>query len=67
MGSLYSQCTSDAHDKDALKILYYVRSIVYKIDELSTNCSLYRPDVVCITETWLNEDVLNTEVGIPNY
>ena len=44
MGTLRSQCTSDAPDKDALKILYYnVRIIVYKIDELSTN---YCPDVV---------------------
>ena len=44
MGSLRSQCfsTPDAPDKDALKVLYYnARSIVYKIDDLSTNCLLY--------------------------
>ena len=59
--------TPDAPDKGTLKILYYnARSIVYKIDELSTNCSLYYPDIVCITETWFNEDVLDSEVDIPN-
>ena len=68
MGSLRFQCTPDVPDKDARKVLYYnTRSIVYKIDELSINCSLYCPDVVCITETWLNEDVLDSEASIPNY
>ena len=68
MGSLHSQCTPDALDKDALKILYYnIRSIIYKINEQSTNCSLYCPDIVCVTETRLNQDVLDTEVCIPNY
>ena len=55
-------------DNSNLKILYYnTRSIVYKIDELSTNCSLYCPDIVCITETLLNADVRDSEVNIPNY
>ena len=68
MGSSRSHCTPDTPDKDALKVLHYnTTSIVYKIDELSTNCSLYCPDVVCITETWLSEDVLDSEVCIPNY
>ena len=68
MGSTCSQLAPNAPDNNTLKILYYnVRSIVYKIDELSTNCSLYSPDVVCITETWLNESVLDSEVCIANY
>ena len=68
IGSSCSQPTPNAPDKNDLKVLYYnVRSIVYKIDELSTNYSLYCPDIVCITETWLNEDVLDSEICIPNY
>lgn len=59
MGSLPSLCTPDAFDTDALQI---VRSIVYKIDELSSDGSLYCPDIVCTRETWLNKDVLDTEV-----
>ena len=68
MGSSCSQPATNAPDKNTLKVLYYnVRSIVYKIDELSSNCSLHCPDIVCITETWLNENVLDSEICIPNY
>ena len=43
---------NNSPDNNNLKILYYnTHSIFYKIiDELSTNCSLYCPDIVCITE-----------------
>ena len=43
---------------DNLKFLYYnTRSIVFKIDDLKANCLLYKPDIVCIVETWLGNDV----------
>ena len=53
---------------DNLKFLYYnTRSIVFKIDDLKANCLLYKPDIVCIVETWLGNDVLDSEIYIPDY
>ena len=53
---------------DTLKVLYYnARSIVHKIDELRSNCLLYKPDIVCVTETWLDSVIENSELSIPDY
>ena len=41
--------------------------IVFKIDDLKANCLLYKPDIVCIVETWLGNDVLDSEIYIPDY
>ena len=43
------------------------RSIVFKIDDLKANCLLYKPGIVCIVETWLGSDVLDSEICIPDY
>ena len=43
------------------------RSIVFKIDDLKANCLLYKPDIVCIVETWLGSDVLDSEICILDY
>ena len=51
-----------------LSLLYYnARSLYSKMDELATLCSLHHPEIVCIVETWLSEDVLDSEISIPNY
>ena len=39
----------------------------FKIDDLKANCLLYKPDIVCIVETWLGSDVLDSEIYIPDY
>ena len=50
---------------DNFTFLYYnARSI---IEELKANCLLYKPDIVCVVETWLASDVLDFELNIPNY
>jgi len=43
------------------------RSLLPKIDELAALCSANKPDVVCLVETWLCMDILDTEISIPNY
>ena len=43
------------------------RSIVFKIDDLKANCLLYKPGIVCIVETWLGSDVMDSEIYIPDY
>ena len=60
---------NNSPDNTNLKILYYnTRSILYKLMNcVLTACSLYCPDIVCITEMWLNADVWDSEVNIPSY
>ncbi len=49
-------------------ILYYnCRSLLPKIDLLRAVCETTHPDVVCVVETWLNSDILNSELYVPNY
>ena len=51
-----------------LKIPYAnARSILPKIDELRTVVSCDSPDIVCVVETWLSEEIANDEVVIEGY
>ena len=43
------------------------RSLLPKIDELTVLCFMNMPDVVCLVETWLCMDILDTNLSIPNY
>lgn len=38
-----------------------------KHDELVSLCLTKTPDIVCLVEMWLNTEVLDNEVAIPNY
>ena len=38
-----------------------------KVDELAALCIVNKPDVVCLVETWLSDDVLDSEVAIHNH
>ena len=52
----------------SMKVLYSnVRSIYNKIGELKVMASLYSPQIICITETWINSDILDAEIQIPNF
>ncbi len=56
-------CTSKC-----FSVIYFnCRSLLPKIDELRANCATYCPDVVCLVETWLCSDIINSELYIPNY
>ena len=49
-------------------VMYFnCRSLLPKLDELTALCSANNPDIVCLVETWLSADILDTEVSIPNY
>ena len=43
------------------------RSILKKVDNLKTRIEEENPDVVGITETWLNNDILDKELHVINY
>ena len=51
-----------------LSIVYYnARSLVPKFDELCASTETYKPDIICIVETWLNKDISNEELDIPSF
>ena len=53
---------------NSISIMYFnCRSIVPKFDELVCLCSANKPSIVCLTETWLCSDILDSELHIPNY
>ena len=37
------------------------------MDELRLVCMSEQPDVVCIVETWLDENILESEISVDNY
>ena len=38
-----------------------------KLDELRAVCLVHHPDLICITETWLDEAILNSELNLQNF
>ena len=63
------------HNKDNAKLhrnsisCFYVnaRSIVNKLDELALYIDEGKPDIIGKTETWLTEDILNSEISFEDY
>ena len=45
-------------------LLFNVRSLYPKIDYLKTECVDHKPDIVCPTETWLDNGITNDELFI---
>ena len=53
---------------DQLQILYFnAHSLVPKLDHLHVLCAAQLPDIVCITETWLDNGISDNELTIPGY
>ena len=49
-------------------MLYFnARSLSPKLDELRVLCDFNKPEIVCITETWLCDDISLTECSISGY
>ena len=56
------------HPDKHLHILYFnARSLCPKLDKLRALCDIEKPEVVCITETWLCDDIGESEASIPGY
>ena len=57
-----------ASNKSPLNILYFnARSLLPKIDNLRILSSVYSPDIICVVETWLDTDILDSEIAIQGY
>ena len=49
-------------------VLYYnARSLLPKLDNLAAVCITCNPDIVCIVESWLSDDIQDNEISLPNY
>ena len=46
---------------------FNARSLLPKLDFLSFLCAIHTPDCVCIVESWLNNDIQNSELCISGY
>ena len=55
------------HMRNITRKIIYFRSIVPKIGKLVCLCLANKPSIVCLTETWLCSDILDSELHIPNY
>lgn len=57
-------CTTQSY----FKVLYFnARSLLPKIDELRALCLLQKPHCVCIVESWISQDIVDSELFISNY
>ena len=51
-----------------LKIIYFnARSIKTKMEELNLTVQEKKPDIIVIVESWLNEDILDSEIKLQNF
>ena len=48
-------------------IYFNARSLLPKIDELRLICTVKKPDIVCIVESWLSCDISDAELYITDY
>ncbi len=46
---------------------FNARSLMPKLDELHVLMESNQPDIICIVETWLCNDIEDKEVDIPGY
>ena len=55
-------------NSNSMTIMYYnARSLIPKYDELCVTMEAHNPDMICIVETWLCPDVLDSEIALPGY
>ena len=51
-----------------IKTIYInIRSICNKFDEFKLIVEELKPDIICITETWLNNTIIDNEIELINY
>lgn len=55
-------------DAKGIKIMHLnIRSLIPKIDLLRAWVVLYKPNIITLSETWLNSNIPDTEINLPNY
>lgn len=52
-------------EKHVLSVLYFnVCSLLPKIDNLRLICAVFKPGIVCVVESWLNNSIQDVEISI---
>ena len=41
--------------------------MLHNLDDLKSNIPLYKPDILCIVEIWLDNSIDDKEISIPGY
>ena len=55
-------------EKHVLSVLYFnVRSLLPKIDNLRLICAVFKPEIICVVESWLDDSIEDAEVFIQGY
>ena len=58
------------HQQDIynVTVVYFnARSVIPKLDSLRAEGLVRTPSIICIVETWLSEDILDSEIAIDGY
>lgn len=58
---------SRSHVSNSSVLYFIARSIVHKHDELCVVVEANNLDIICIVETWLCRDILDSEIELPGY
>ena len=55
-------------DNYNVTVVYFnARSVIPKLDSLRAEALVRTPSIICIVETWLSEDILDSEIAIDGY
>ena len=54
-------------DNNITDVYFNVRSIVPKLDSLRAESLVRTPSIICIVESWLSEDIMDSEIAIDGY
>ena len=65
--SLTSQQTSTSSNSTFSIVYFNARSLLHKIDHLRLICMTSRPDIVCIVESWMENEISDYEISIDGY
>lgn len=64
----HKACSPLSMDPKHLTVLYYnAGSLLPKMDELQANVLSQKPNIICIVETWLSEDISDNELSVMDY
>ena len=65
--SLTSQQTTTSSNSTFSIVYFNARSLLHKIDYLRLICMNSRPDIVCIVESWMENEISDAEIAINGY
>ena len=55
-------------NRPGLKIVHFnTRSIINKLEKIKIFSAIISPDIVCITESWINPNISHIELQISGY